>query len=78
LPNNNLKLPVRRSRAIAKPKHEILDRQLKESREDLGLSQRKIAVKLNRTMALVRKVVQENQYLDIETLIEWAMILETN
>jgi transcriptional regulator with XRE-family HTH domain len=70
---------VRRTvRTAARPEHEILGRMLKEKREALGMSQRDIAAKLDRTQAFVWKVEQGIQHLDIATLLDWAVILESS
>ncbi len=45
---------------------------LRERRESLGLSQRDISAKLERTQAFVWKVEQGIQHVDIATLMDWA------
>lgn len=45
---------------------------LRERREALGLSQRDICAKLDRTQAFVWKVEQGIQHVDIATLMDWA------
>lgn len=45
---------------------------LRERREALGLSQRDICAKLDRTQAYVWKVEQGFQHVDIATLMDWA------
>ncbi len=50
---------------------------LRELRESQGMSQRDLAKKLNRTQAFVWKVEQGIQHLDIPTLIDLAITLET-
>lgn len=48
---------------------------LRERREALGLSQRDICAKLDRTQAFVWKVEQGIQHVDIATLLDWAEII---
>lgn len=50
---------------------------LRELRESRGLSQRELAKKLDRTQAFVWKVEQGIQHVDVPTLIDLAMALET-
>lgn len=45
---------------------------LRERREELGLSQREICARLDRTQAYVWKVEQGIQHVDIATLMDWA------
>jgi transcriptional regulator with XRE-family HTH domain len=42
----------------------------------MGMSQRDIAARLERTQAFVWKVEQGIQHLDIATLIDWAALLK--
>lgn len=51
---------------------------LRELREERGLSQRQLAVKLERTQAFVWKIEQGVQHVDIPTLIDLAKIYDTS